>query len=308
MAKKRILFAGSSEICFSVDSPRMSSPESLTVPDGKYVFSPGGYGLLTAVAASRLGYDAVFCGRVGDDYYGDRLIGVCRGEGLHISNVTTDREKQTGMVLTLMENHLPVRTIRLPGANRTLGGAQIEDAMSCYPDAVAVSADLPAVSVLRASAAAATNGLPFFLDAGPAEADLADFPFERLSKTEILLIGEKGAELFGGDSSGNEEKKKTACYQLCKRFPVKYVVLKLGKRGCFLYDGKYFSAIVSSDADPLDSAGSSEAFSAALIGEYLETGNIEKAAKFANHISLLTASRVGGMTSLPTKEEAVYLR
>ena len=308
MSKKRILFAGSAEIGFTIDAPYYSSLSTPTVPNGKYSFGPCGHGLLTAVAASRLGYDAVFCGRVGDDYYGDRLIGICRNEGLHISNVTMDREQQTGMLITIQEDHNSVRRIRIPGANKNLGGAQIEDAMSCYPDAVSVSADLPLTSILRASSAAESRGLPFFLDVGPAGSDLSEFPFERLSKTEILLINEKDAEAFAGDSFGNEEKKKTACYTLCKRFPVRYVILKLGKRGCFLYDGKYFSAIVSSDADPLDPSGSSEAFSAALIGEYLEKGDIEKAARFANNVSLLTSSRVGGISSLPTKEEAEYLR
>ncbi|MBQ3935153.1 MAG: hypothetical protein II715_04975 [Clostridia bacterium] len=309
MPRKRILFAGSAEICFSVDAPGNSAGSLRVSPNGKYAFSPGGQGLLTSVAASRLGYDAVFCGRVGDDYYGDRLIGVCRSEGLHVSNVTTDRELQTGMALTLLEDGRLVRTVRLPGANKTLSGAQIEDAMSCYPDAVSVSADLPLAAVLRASSAASMQGLPFFFDADTAGADLSNFPFERLSKTEILLINELDADAFAGESSaGNEEEKKTACYNLCKRFPVKYVVLKLGKRGCFIYDGKYFSAIVSSDSDPLDPAGASEAFTAALIGEYLETGDLEKAARFANNISLLTASRIGAMSSLPTKEEAKYLR
>ena len=308
MTKKRILFAGSAEICFFVNAPHYSALPTSTVHNGTYSFSPGGHGMLTAIAASRLGYDAVFCGRVGDDYYGDRLIGVCRSEGLHISNVTMDRDNQTGMTLRVQEDHNTVREIRMPGANLKLSGSQIEDALSCYPDAVAVSMEMPRQSVLQASSAASQQGLPFFLDIGPAGPDLTDFPFERLNKTEILLINEKDAEAFAGESFGNEEKKKTACYNLCKRFQLKYVVLKLGKRGCFLYDGKYFSAIVSSDADPLDITGASEAFSAALIGEYLQTGDIEKAARFANNVSLLTASRIGGLSSLPTKEEAAYLR
>lgn len=308
MSRKRILFAGSAEICFHIHAPHYSSLPTPTVPNGTYSFSPGGHGMLTAVAAGRLGYDAVFCGRVGDDYYGDRLIGICRNEGLHISNVTTDRELQTGMTLTVQESPRSIQTIRMPGANQNLSGSQIEDALSCYPDAVALSMELPRAAILKASSAAAAQGLPFFLDVGPEGPSLADFPFERLNRTEILLINEQDAEAFADDASGNEEKKKRACYNLCKRFPVKYVILKLGKRGCFLYDGKYFSAVVSSDADPLDITGASEAFSAALIGEYLETGDIERAARFANNVSLLTASRIGGLSSLPTKEEAAYLR
>ena len=308
MSRKRILFAGSAEICFAVNAPHYTSLPTPTVPNGSYAFSPGGHGMLTAVAAGRLGYDAVFCGRVGDDYYGDRLIGICRSEGLHISNVTTDRELQTGMTITLQESPRSVRTVRLPGANQNLSGSQIEDALSCYPDAVALSMELPRSAILRGSSAAAAQGLPFFLDVGLEGPSLADFPFERLSQTEILLINEQDAEAFAEGAGGNEEKKKLACYNLCKRFPVKYVILKLGKRGCFLYDGKYFSAVVSSDADPLDITGASEAFSAALIGEYLETGDIERAARFANNVSLLTASRIGGISSLPTKEEASYLR
>lgn len=306
--KKRILYAGSAEICFAIDAPFVPESGETLLSDGKYAFSPSGHGMLTAIAAGRLGYDAVLCGRVGDDYYGDRLLGLCRNEGLHVSNITTDRELQTGLSVTVNEKKNGKRTIRFPGANTHISGTQIEDALSCYPDAVAVSMDLPRSTVFRAAASAALQGIPLFLDAAGIGSEIADYPFEKINKAEILFIDEKEADFLADAAGGNEEKKKMACYSLCKRFNVKYVILRLGKKGCFLYDGKYFSAIVSADADPLDEDGAVEAFTAALIGEYLETENIEKAAKFANNIAALTASRIGGYSSLPTKEEASYLK
>ncbi len=304
MAKKRMLFIGSARIRFAVGTPYIPTPGETIRSEANYLFAPDGRSTLSAISAARLGYDAVLCARVGDDYYGDRLTEVCKREGLHTGGVTVNRELQTGLCLELVEQDGTRRAVLFPGANRTLTGAHAESALTCYPDAMIASLESEPESVLQIASIAAARKLPFFLDAS-AERDACpqDFPFEQLAKTEILLLNEEDARLYSGIDPVNEENRKLACYTLRKRFEVRYIVLRLGSRGCFLYDGKYFSAISSFDEDPVDPAGASEAFTAALIGEYLTSGDLRAAAEFANGVYAVTASRPGGYRSLPARAD-----
>jgi len=304
MAVKRMLFVGNANIRFAVGTPYIPAPNETIRSEANYTFAPSGRSALSAVAASRLGYDSVLCARVGNDYYGDRLVEVFKNEKLRITDVTVDRERQTGLALELVEENGTTRSILFPGANQSLTGDHGESALSCYPDAIVASLESNPETIIRLSELAYEHGIPFFLDA-TAERDAvpADFPFEQLSRTEILILNEDDARLFSGIAPINEEKRKLACYTVFKRFDVRYVLLQLGSRGCFLYDGKYFSAISSLDDTVIDAAGASEAFTAALIGEYLRTNDLRASAEFADTVYAKTASKHGGFQSLPYKNE-----
>ncbi len=304
MARKRMLFVGSAAIRFALGTPRLPAPEETVRSDANYTFAPDGRSLLSAVAASRLGFDAALCARVGDDYYGDRLIEVCRKDGLHVSHVRTEQDAQTELLLDIVEETGSCRTIRFSGAGASLSAEDAERAFSSLPDAVVVSLEADVQTVLATAALAKEKDLPLFIDATvPRGSGTDPFPFEQIPKAEILLLNEDDALLQTGIFTNNEENRKLVCYTLRKRFDVRYVLLQLGSRGCFLYDGKYFSAISSFDVETVDPAGASEAFGAALIGAYMETGDLRSAADFANTVYAKTASRFGGFRTLPTRSE-----
>lgn len=304
MPRKRMLFIGGAQIRFAVGTTRLPSPGEIIRSEANYTFAPCGRSILGAIAAARLGYDAAVCARVGDDYYGDRLREVCKKEDVHSANITVDPSLQTGLALEMVEQSGISRTILYPGANRSLALEHAESALTCLPDAFVASLEAEPSAIAQISALAAERGIPFFVDATAGRGVVpADFPFEQLSRAEILLLDEEDAYIFSGIHPVNEEQRKMACYALRKRFDVRYILLRLGNRGCFLYDGKYFSAISAFDEDPADLAGASEAFTAALIGEYLQTGDLRAAAEFANGVFAKTASKAGGYRSLPRRSE-----
>lgn len=304
MPRKRMLFIGGAQIRFAVGTARTPAPGEIIRSEANYTFAPCGRSILSAIAAARLGYDAAICACVGDDYYGDRLREVCKKEGVHSANITVDRTLQTGLALELVEQNGTHRTILYPGANRGLDRPHAENALACLPDAIVASLEPEPAAVAQFSAIASERKIPFFVDATARRGVVpADFPFEQLARAEVLLLDEEDAYTFSGVNPINEEQRKLACYTLHKRFNVRYVLLRLGMRGCFLYDGKYFSAISAFDEDPVDPAGASEAFTAALIGEYLNTGDLRAAAEFANNVYAKTASVAGGYRSLRRRSE-----
>lgn len=293
---KRILAVGSSNIDFMLSTPYIPAPGETLISQGAYSFVPGGKGANSAVAAANLGASVVFCSRVGDDAYGDRLIKLFGEKGIDTRFVTTDRFEQTGLAVVMIEKGGTNRIIVYPGANRRIGERDVEDSFSCYPDAVLTQLEISQEAVVVASRRAADDGIPFFLDAGPAT---PDFPLEKLERVEILSPNETETEILTGIRPNNLNNCLRASIALCNRTNIRYVVLKLGARGCYVYDGKYCDLVSPYDVNTVDTTAAGDAFTAALTVEYLRTGDILAAAKFANAAGALAVTKLGSLNSMP---------
>jgi ribokinase len=85
------------------------------------------------------------------------------------------------------------------------------------------------------------------------------------------------------------------------------VVIKLGARGAFIYDGKHFDVISSYKAPRVvDTTAAGDTFTAALTLDYLANGgNIKNAARYGAAAAAIAVSRPGASSSVPSAEEVV---
>jgi ribokinase len=85
----------------------------------------------------------------------------------------------------------------------------------------------------------------------------------------------------------------------------KYLVIKQGSRGVFIYDGKHYSMIPAYRADKVvDTTAAGDAFTAAMVYEYLESGgDIVLSAKYGAAAGAVAISRNGAASSVPTSSE-----
>jgi ribokinase len=297
---KRILVAGSSSVDLLLNTPYIPAPGETLQTTGSYAFTPGGKGANTAVAVSSFGASSIFCTRVGDDTYGDRLITLFKEKGVDTRFVKVDRLEQTGLNVVTLEKGGKNRVISFSGANRKICEADIENAFSCYPDAVISQLEINPEAIVNAARLAADDGIKFFLDAGPAR---ANFPLEKLERVEVLTPNETETEILTGIRPNTLENCLRASMALCNRVDIGYVVLKLGTRGCYVYDGKYCDLISPFDVEVVDRTAAGDVFTAALTSEYLRTNDILHSAKFANAAGALTVTKHGAIASIPTREE-----
>ncbi len=297
---KRILVAGSSNIDFLLTTPYIPAPGETLISGGKYAFTPGGKGANAAVAAKAFGADVVFCSRVGDDAYGDRLIALFNERGIDTRYIKVDRLEQTGLAVVMLEKNGANRIIVFSGANSKISDSDVENAFSAYPDAVLTQFEIRPDAVIAAARYAADEGIPFFVDAGPAD---AEFPLGKLERVEVFSPNETETEILTGIRPNNLENCLRASIALCNKVDIKYVVLKLGERGCYVYDGKYCDLISPFDVPVVDTTAAGDVFTAALTTEYLRTGDILTAAKFANAAGALAVTKLGAVNSVPTLEE-----
>ena len=195
MCAKRILTVGSTNIDFVLTTPYLPAPGETLRSGGEYSFMPGGKGANAAAAAAAFGADSVFCTRVGDDAYGDRMLRALEERGINTKYVRVDRHEQTGLAVITVEKDGTNRIIVYPGANDKINLGDLEAAFTCYPDAVLVQFEINRDTVISAARLAADESIPLIVDAGPAT---PDFPLEKLERVEILTPNETETEILTG--------------------------------------------------------------------------------------------------------------
>lgn len=140
------------------------------------------------------------------------------------------------------------------------------------------------------------------MDAGPAD---TTFPFCNLPPLKIFSPNETEAKAFTGISPDNEGNCLLCVMALSEIVPSEFYVIKLGARGCYVYDTKKKEGcfIPSLKVKAVDTTAAGDAFTAALTLEYLRCGDIIRGAKYANVVGAITVGRKGASSSIPTTAE-----
>ena len=301
MAKK-ILVIGSSNMDLSMNMYKLPEPGETVCDDGGVAYTPGGKGANAAAALKKLGANTVFCTKLGQDVHGQRLYSYFKDIGLDTSYIKVDRDNPTGFAAVLKESGGQNRIIYYPGANSFITRENLLDAFESDPDAVYINFEISFDVALDAAEIAASRGIPVFIDAAPAD---KEYQLERLPQVEIFSPNETETERYTGIMPKGADSSLRAALALYKRVKCKYLVIKQGERGAFVYDGKHYSMIPAYRADKVvDTTAAGDAFTAAMVLEYLESGgDIVLSAKYGAAAGAVAISRSGAASSVPSSSE-----
>jgi ribokinase len=308
MANKKILVIGSANMDLSMNMYKVPEVGETLIDDGGVAYIPGGKGANAAVALKKLGADCVFCAKVGADLHGQKLYQYYKDQGIDTSYLKVDRENPTGLAVVMKESDGNNRIIVYPGANSGLSIDNISEAFECNPDALYLGFEIPFSIALSAARIAASRGIPIFVDAAPAS---KDYPLESLPMLEIFSPNEIETETYTGIVPQGTDSALRAALALYRRVKAKYIVIKQGERGAFVYDGKHFFVVPAIRlGKAVDTTAAGDAFTAALTVEYLNTDNIRNAVKYGVAAGALAVTRRGASSSIPTEDEvrAVIMR
>jgi len=131
--KKKLLVMGESYMNFQMKTNPPKKDTSVTYGT-EYSFHPYGAGAMTAIAAAKVGGDCVFCTKLGDDAYGERLKNYYKSCGLTLSSDSFTEGTQTGMSITVYSDTENGHTYVAKGANLCFTKQDIDDAFAHYPD------------------------------------------------------------------------------------------------------------------------------------------------------------------------------
>lgn len=297
MAVKKILVVGSANMDLSMNVYKVPEAGETVIDDGGVGYTPGGKGANAAMALMKMGANAVLCAKLGQDVHGQRLYNYYKESGMDTSCLKADHDFPTGLAVVIKEADGQNRIVVYPGANSNLTTDNVMDAFECNPDALYIGFEIPFNIALTAAKIASAKGIPIFVDSAPAK---RDHPLEALPPVEIFSPNESETEEYTGILPQGMESSLRAALTLYKRVKAKYIVIKQGSRGAFIYDGKHYDTLPAIRADKtVDTTAAGDAFTAALVVEYLRNGgDIKSAVRYANAAGAITVTRKGASSSV----------
>lgn len=267
-----------------------------------YGYANGGKGANQAVGLARLGAQVKMAGKVADDDNGRRLI-----ENLKKNNVETSAVSlsgtQTGLAAIIIDGNGRNRIVVYEGANAEIDPDEAADSIDSL-DLLLVQFETNEDAVISCVNRAIEKKAVTVIDCGPAK----NFALERMQGATIITPNESETKALTGILPEDEESILKASEILKERSKAEYVVLKLGERGCSVFDGESIRIMPPYPCKVVDTTAAGDCFTAAMALEYVRTGDIYAACDIGNKAGSIAVSRMGADASMPTADELLNIK
>lgn len=291
------------------------------IPDGEisYLKCPGGAPANVAVAISRIGGDAAFFGRVGQDPLGRFMKETLHTEGVDTTAMLLDDKQRTSTVIVDLDDtgERSFTFMVKPSADQFFTVQDIPEFtanqwMHCCSIALANEPSRSATfeSMKRIKAA---GGYVSF------DPNLRNEVW--LNQDDIQVTVMKAVELADVVKFSEEEllfltntQELKEALMIFEKQVNKLVLITLGAKGALALFGGERKLITGSKIDNvIDTTGAGDAFVGGLLAKLSQTqewrnwDNIETAIRWGNGCGALATTRKGAMTALPSIEQLLSI-
>lgn len=267
-----------------------------------YGYANGGKGANQATALAKLSAKVKMIGKVAEDANGAKLLENLKNNNIDISGVATDGS-QTGLATIILDGDGRNRIVVYEGANSEIEPERAVNDIGTDIDLLLLQFETNEEVVISCVNHAVKNGITTVIDCGPAK----NFALEKMQGATILSPNESETKALTDIYPDTVENILKASKILEERSKAKYIVLKLGERGCALWDGKEIKLFPPYKSNVVDTTAAGDCFTAALALEYIKSGDIEKACDFGNKAGSIAVSRMGAQSSMPTIQEILNI-
>ena len=264
----------------------------------------GGKGSNQAVAASKLGANVSFVGKVGSDLYGQKLK-----EQLNLEKVNTQLlgkvEGESGVaVINVIESSSENQIIVIPGANAHVSADQIDDKTLESVEILISQLEVPPNQIELLFSRVKQGHCYRILNVAPA----IEFSTSLFNETDLLVVNEIELEALTKkklkDTNIDSIRASVDLLSLAKH---QAIVVTLGAEGVYVRDQNKDEYIEGHKVNSVDTTGSGDCFVGAMASYLLEDKNLFDASVFANKAASISVTRKGASSSMPTKDEVVNL-
>jgi ribokinase len=295
-----VCILGSSNVDFVCHTERFPRPGQ-TVAGDRFRVAPGGKGANQAVAAARLGLEAIFLSKLGGlDPYRDLLTDGFTWAGLDASGVEVEPEEYCGAALIMIDAEAQNMIAILANANAGVTPAYVDRhrAAIVSSQALLVEFGIPLESAEHAAVLAREAGVLTLVNPAPATQLSERF----CAATDVITPNESEAAAI----TGIEVSTAPCCLQAATYFHergVRRVVITLGARGAFVSDNGKAQTIPAFSVKAVDPTGAGDAFCAGLALGLVEGRDLAEAARMGSAAGALCACVPGAMRAMPTRED-----
>ena len=268
-------------------------------------FGPGGKGSNQLTAAHRAGSEVKIISARGDDVLGQILKNHYIAEGMSEEYVDVNKNYESGSALIeIDESNAQNRIIVILGANEKVNAESVLKAEKDFADCDAVLTQFETTidAVKQAKNLANKYGKPFILNPAPYVA----IPDELLNGIDYVTPNETEVEQFTGVTVNTYDDCKKAAEILLNK-GVKNVIITLGIRGAYFYNGKEEIKVPSIKVKAVETTGAGDAFNGGFATAIAEGLDVETALKFATCTSAISVTRLGSSPSMPYRHEILSL-
>ena len=302
-----IVVLGSLNMDFVVRVPHLPVGGETVLGHG-FVTLPGGKGANQACAAGRAGGDRVtvkMLGRVGQDVFGEQLKASLVAAGVDVSGVLPTPEQPTGVALIWVDAQGQNSIVVASGANHALGINDVAGMRTAFEHAsfALFQLETPLAVVEATLRMAREAGVRTILDPAPAQT----LPSSLLQAVDLLTPNESEAlTLLGREPRRVTLEDAPEIARALRELGPAAVILKMGDRGCFYFDGAVTIEQAAFAVDAVDSTAAGDTFNGALAVAMAESGDIRYALRFACAAAALSVMSAGAQASIPDRAAIEY--
>lgn len=270
--------------------------EEASVTDFK--ISGGGSAANTIVGLAKLGLKTGFVGKVASDTEGEFLLADLRKEGVNTEGITVAENGRSGTVMGFIDIKGDRALYVDPGVNDHLDFHEINLNYVVDTKFIHLSsfvAQLPFNAQKKLINSLSTMKVCFDPGAIYARKGLnANKPIIR--RSYAMFPNEMEVNQLTGEDY--QEGAKTFL-----ELGAELIAVKLGKRGCYITDGKENHLIEAYNVDAVDTTGAGDAFNAGFIYGLINGKDLYKCGMLGNFVASRCVSAIGARTGLPRLED-----
>jgi fructokinase len=281
--------------------------------------APGGAPANVACGIAKLGGNAAFVGKVGDDEFGYMLADVLKDQKVETRGIRFDSHARTALAFVTLkaDGEREFMFYRNPSADMLfeipeLDTDLLKQAAIFHYGSISLivepsrSTHLEAMRIAREAGALLSYDPNLRLPLWPSAAAAKEGIFSIIDQADIIKVSdEEVIFLTGGDpkdDAGNMKLMERAAR--CK-----LMLVTEGGEGCRYYTPKFHGQVGGLKVQTVDTTGAGDAFCAGLLSQLAQSPDIiedeaklREALTFANACGAITTTERGAIPSLPDKE------
>ncbi|CAM6010806.1 unnamed protein product [Sphagnum balticum] len=279
--------------------------------------APGGAPANVSVGVARLGGNAAFIGKVGDDEFGYMLVDVLKENRVETRGCRFDVNARTALAFVTLRNdgEREFMFYRNPSADmlfeiKELDVDLIQRAKIFHFGSISLIVEPSRSTHMEAMAIAKEAGcllsydpnlrLPLWPSPEAAKQGIKSI----WDRADIIKVSEEEVTFLTGGKSSDDKNNLKMFHPRCK-----LMLVTEGSEGCRYYTSQFQGKVGGLKVQVVDTTGAGDAFCAGLLSQIVkdfsiieDEGRLRSALKFANACGAITTTERGAIPSLPDRD------